>query len=89
VEIRFERRGHMLHTIVADRGFGISDDEPLFEPFYRSRIAAISAPGLGLGLTVCKRLVEVQGGEIWARRRAGGGAEFAFSLPLHREVADS
>jgi signal transduction histidine kinase len=41
-----------------------------------------AAPGAGIGLAVCKRLVEAQSGSIWARRREGGGCEFGFSLPV-------
>jgi two-component system sensor kinase FixL len=36
---------------------------------------------MGLGLTVCKKLVEAQGGRIWARTREGGGSEVGFALP--------
>ena len=72
---------------VADRGLGITEGEPVFEPFYRSRDASLSAPGLGLGLTVCKRLVEAQGGQIWARPREGGGSEFGFTLPVLQDDA--
>jgi two-component system sensor kinase FixL len=37
---------------------------------------------VGIGLTVCRRLVEAQGGRIWAARRPSGGSEFGFSLRL-------
>lgn len=68
---------------VLDRGAGISDEEieNIFRPFYRSARTAASAQGAGLGLAVCKRLIEAQGGRIWARRREGGGTEFGFALP--------
>jgi len=38
--------------------------------------------GVGIGLTVCRRLVESHGGHVWAAPRAGGGGEFGFALPL-------
>ncbi len=74
---------------VLDRGPGISDDEAdsIFERFYRSRAAAGRTRGLGLGLTVCKRLIEAQGGRIWARPRAEGGLEVGFAIPLYQEEA--
>jgi signal transduction histidine kinase len=67
---------------VADRGTGLpeGDEAQLFELFERgggtSRI-----PGAGIGLAVCRRIVERHGGRIWCTRRAGGGAEFHFTLP--------
>jgi signal transduction histidine kinase len=42
---------------------------------------------MGIGLTVCKRLVEAQGGRIWARRPPDGGFEVVFTLPLAPEEA--
>jgi len=68
---------------VLDRGMGFSDEEAgqLFAPFYRSKAAAAQAGGMGLGLAVCRRILEVQGGTIEARSRPGGGAEFSFTLP--------
>jgi signal transduction histidine kinase len=74
---------HLLVT-VNDYGPGldISDMPNIFEPFVRSRSAEDSASGSGIGLTVCRRLVEAQGGSIWCENREGGGAAFSFSLPL-------
>ena len=65
-----------------DEGTGIDEaDLPfLFDPFYRASRAAAQTGGLGLGLAVCKRLLELQGGRIWATPRVHG-AEFGFSLP--------
>jgi signal transduction histidine kinase len=67
---------------VADRGMGLpeGDEAQLFELFERgggtSRI-----PGAGIGLAVCRRIVERHGGRIWCTQRSGGGAEFHFTLP--------
>ena len=72
---------------VLDRGFGIAGDEAgkIFERFYRSDRTSRLAGGAGLGLAVCKRLVEAMSGEIWATPREGGGLEVGFSLPAYRE----
>ena len=72
---------------VLDRGFGIAGDETtrIFERFYRSERTSRLAGGAGLGLAVCKRLVETMSGEIWATPRDGGGVEVAFSLPGYEE----
>jgi signal transduction histidine kinase len=70
-------------VVVSDRGIGIDDIDlaNMFTPFYRSDRARTKAGGLGLGLAVCKRALELQGGTIGARSRTGGGAEFFFTLP--------
>jgi signal transduction histidine kinase len=67
---------------VADRGIGLppGDETQLFELFERGSGASAVA-GAGIGLSVCRRIVERHGGRIWCTRRAGGGAEFHFTLP--------
>jgi len=69
---------------VLDRGPGVPENEldRIFESFYRSKGTAKQASGKGLGLTVCKRLVEAMSGRIWARPRVDGGLEVGFALPL-------
>lgn len=54
----------------------------LFEPFFRAAATRNTRPGDGLGLTVCSRLTDAQGGRIWATPRLGGGLEVAFTLPF-------
>jgi two-component system OmpR family sensor kinase len=72
---------------VLDEGPGFDDAEAgqLFELFYRSQRAQARASGAGIGLFVCRRLVEAMGGRIWARPRRAGGAEFGFVLKLFFE----
>jgi signal transduction histidine kinase len=67
---------------VSDHGNGIDEAEisQAFESFYRSKDAAERATGSGLGLTVCKRLIEAMGGRIWAKNRPEGGLEVGFAL---------
>ncbi|MEO9256660.1 MAG: ATP-binding protein, partial [Tepidiformaceae bacterium] len=73
---------------VLDHGFGIAQEESerIFERFYRSDRTATLAGGAGMGLAVCKRLIEAMSGQIWARPREGGGLEVAFSLPFYEET---
>jgi two-component system sensor histidine kinase KdpD len=67
---------------VADRGPGIppGDEERIFDKFYRA--LPNGGGGVGLGLTVCRGIVQAHGGKIWAQNRDGGGAAFQFTLPL-------
>ena len=66
---------------VADRGRGIDtkDCDRIFEPFFRAE-SAQDRSGMGIGLAVCKRLVESMHGRIWAEPREGGGSIISFSL---------
>ncbi len=70
---------------VMDRGIGVEPDEvdAIFGRFYRSPAVGKTTGGAGLGLTVCKRLIEAQSGDIWAERRPGGGLTVAFTLPVY------
>jgi two-component system sensor histidine kinase KdpD len=70
-----------LLVAVADRGPGLAADEleRVFEKFYHARSASA---GAGLGLAICRAVVEAHGGRIWAENRPGGGAVFRFTLPL-------
>ena len=69
---------------VLDRGPGFARDdaERLFDLFYRAASARSVPGGAGIGLFVCRHLIEAMGGEIWARPREDGGAEFGFYLPV-------
>ncbi len=84
IEVRAFRDGDCAAISVLDRGDGIAPDDidRIFEPFFRAADSALKANGIGLGLTVCQRLVRAQGGRMWARRREGGGTDMGFLLPL-------
>jgi signal transduction histidine kinase len=74
----------MLAVAVSDRGVGLTPDQAgrVFDRFYRAVDALGGAPrGLGLGLFLCKRLVEAQGGRIWVESVPGQGSTFHFTLP--------
>ena len=77
------------HTVVSvtDHGMGVAptDLPRLFEPFYRTAAAAESAvTGLGLGLHICKVLVEAHGGRIWVESVLDHGTTVFFSLPYEQ-----
>ncbi|MEX0784082.1 MAG: ATP-binding protein [Dehalococcoidia bacterium] len=80
-----------VEVTVRDRGPGVSeaDLEHLFEPYFRAATTPDHPSGLGLGLSVCKRLIEAQRGEIWARPHPEGGMEFGLRLrPVAADFID-
>jgi K+-sensing histidine kinase KdpD len=76
---------------VIDEGIGISDAETgrLFDLFYRSPRVARTAEGAGIGLFVCRSLVEAMGGRISARPADPKGSEFVFELPIYPSDSDT
>jgi PAS domain S-box-containing protein len=88
IKIDAKENDGFVITRVTDKGPGISLEEQsrLFTPFERLEKTEKSH-GLGLGLVVCKRLVEAQGGKIWVESEPGKGAVFSFSLPVDRKTA--
>ncbi len=70
---------------IADHGPGIArgDEERIFDKFYRAR-SVTNGGGVGLGLTVCRGIVQAHGGKIWVEPRSEGGTQFRFTLPLEK-----
>ena len=81
IELSAWAEGTLVVVEVADRGPGLlpGDEMRVFDKFYR---AQASPHGVGLGLAICRGIVEVHGGRIWAENRPGGGAAFRFELPI-------
>jgi two-component system sensor histidine kinase KdpD len=87
IEIKVRVSQGMMSIQIADRGPGIpeKDLERIFDKFYRVSRANGGSSGVrgsGLGLSVCRGLVEAHGGQIWAENRLEGGTLFQFTLPL-------
>jgi len=83
IDIRASIDGAELRLEVADRGEGLAagEEHRVFEKFYRGPRAA-SRSGAGLGLAICRGIVDAHGGTIVAANRSGGGAQFTVKLPL-------
>lgn len=83
LEIRVQREDDLFIRIsVADTGPGLDPGvrERLFQPFVTTKVA-----GMGVGLSICRTIIEAHGGHIWAEDKVGGGAIFAFTLPRAEE----
>jgi signal transduction histidine kinase len=82
VRSRPEGAGQVL-VAVEDTGVGINPDDAdrLFSAFYSTK-----ASGMGMGLSICRSIIENHGGTLWATNNAGPGATFQFTLPTHQQA---
>jgi predicted ATPase/signal transduction histidine kinase/GAF domain-containing protein len=84
--IRSERRSDDVLVLVQDSGNGIDTENAnrLFDAFYTTKPG-----GMGMGLSICRSIVQAHGGRVWASNHGGEGAVFQFTLPAHRDTASS
>jgi len=85
IAIRAKKDGDFVRCEIADSGVGMTDDEQakLFTKFWRSdNLHVREQPGTGLGLTIVKNLVELQGGEMTVQSKKGEGTTFVFTMPV-------
>ena len=75
--------GAWVHVTVEDTGVGIPSDalESIFEPFRTSK-----AKGMGMGLSICRSIIQAHGGRIWAESKPGPGAMLHLALPVDSEL---
>jgi len=73
------RDGPAVTVSVADRGCGLSPEvtQQMFSPFFTTKPG-----GMGMGLHICRSIMETHGGRVWAEPNPGGGTTFSFSLPV-------
>lgn len=89
IKVRVLVEEESVEFSVLDRGCGIPKNAlpKVFQMFYTtSKQESASKKGIGIGLPICQSIVEAHGGKIWAENRIGGGAKFAFTLPLKGEI---
>jgi PAS domain S-box-containing protein len=82
IESRQDNAHHVL-VAVKDCGVGITNEnaDRLFTAFFTTK-----SGGVGIGLSICRSIIEAHGGRLWASRNAGPGATFQFTLPTHAET---
>jgi signal transduction histidine kinase len=82
LKIRVRRMGDTVQTEISDRGEGIEFPDKIFEPFFTTK-----ERGMGMGLAICRSIVESHGGRLWAENSKPHGATFIFTLPVEGKAA--
>jgi signal transduction histidine kinase len=85
ITLRAREENGSIVVEVQDTGYGIPEEEQrrLFRPYHRQIGDREHLSGLGLGLALCKNLVQLHGGRIWVRSQEGKGSTFSFSIPIN------
>jgi signal transduction histidine kinase len=83
IEVGAVPKDGFVEVSVTDTGVGIApeDQEKVFEEFQQVGTAEKKAVGTGLGLTLCRKFIELHGGRIWVQSQVGVGSTFTFSIP--------
>ncbi|MES7605135.1 ATP-binding protein, partial [Cutibacterium acnes] len=86
IGVEWQLQNGTCRLIIWDNGIGISDDklEQLFDPFFTTK-----PEGLGLGLSISKRIIEAYHGTIKATQRAPSGMLFSLDIPLYKKRANA
>jgi CheY-like chemotaxis protein len=88
VTVTTRRSADAVVVEVADTGPGIAteDQERIFHAFQQGSRSPSQQEGTGLGLTLCRRIIELHGGQIWVESRPGAGSTFGFAIPPPAEL---
>jgi PAS domain S-box-containing protein len=80
--MRVRRMGDVVRTEISDRGRGVEFPDKIFEPFFTTK-----QNGMGMGLAICRTIVESHGGRLWVENNDPPGATFIFTLPVEVKAA--
>jgi len=83
LHVRSRRQGaEMVLIEVRDHGTGLKDPEKIFEAFFTTK-----KTGMGMGLAICRSIIDAHGGRLWAAPTNGPGATICFTLPLQASAS--
>ena len=82
LRMRVRRMTDMVQTEISDGGLGIEFPDKIFQPFFTTK-----EQGMGMGLAICRSIVESHGGRLWAETNEPRGAKFVFTLPIETKAA--
>ncbi|MER8578590.1 MASE1 domain-containing protein [Mesorhizobium sp. M1423] len=82
ISIRVRHIGDVVQTEVSDRGRGIEFPDRIFEPFFTTK-----EQGMGMGLAICRSIIESHSGRLWVEKNEPRGATFIFTLPIEAKAA--
>jgi signal transduction histidine kinase len=84
IEVGAVSKDGFAEISVSDTGVGIApeDQEAVFEEFRQVGTADKKVEGTGLGLTLCRKFIELHGGRIWVKSQLGEGSTFSFTIPV-------
>ena len=87
INIRGQSVPGFIQISIQDPGIGMAAEQQvhLFERFYRADTSNTTMSNTGLGLSICKLIVELHGGQIWIESELGAGTTVYFTLPVREE----
>lgn len=77
LRVRARATSEVVRIEITDRGAGVQFPDKVFEPFFTTK-----GEGMGMGLAICRSIVESHGGRLWVERNEPRGARFVFTLPF-------
>src|SRR5690606_13988629 len=81
VSVQARRAEGMVRVEIGDQGPGVELPDRIFEPFFTTK-----GDGMGMGLAICRSIVESHGGRLWTENNEPKGAKFVFTLPIDPEA---
>jgi PAS domain S-box-containing protein len=82
LRVRVNRVAEAIRAEISDRGRGVERPDRIFEPFFTTK-----ENGMGMGLAICRSIIESHGGKLWAETNESPGATFVFTLPIEAKDA--